>query len=606
MLSPIKNSSEYSSHIQNDQQDYVTLELTLKHHGKSALMAALNSGSYSQETLYLLLCSLCFKGKSDVVTMMFETKSYTVKMLANIVLDALVNSSAEFAVELLAELNDASFKTKVLDTALELAAGRGAELQDASHLIAELIHLGANSTRTALELANACDRPDADVIDYLNTTCIDSKLDFSVQEHASVQVKSGQAQFINSTQIPAEEKTIPLAAILSSANPLPADVWLFILSFLSTKQELAPIRLVSSTFKAYADHPVLAAIPYAELDYSSPLVQKIKSFDVGFDGFRPECFITLSGSAAMIARGNTLCHYDVSDYQQRFLRSDLLPARKTLTGHTGKITAMCDFKKGIVISSSNDMTIRVWNIEEGECINVLRGHKATVIGLAKLNGSLIASTSTDKTIRIWDIEKGECVKLLDAHTYPARQIIKLPQENLILTLGPRGISRWDIKTAESQHRSLPTGIKYCSSIDLLSDDQVILNCDSFVTVASISSLFAAAPLGLTKRIITYENMYFKRICLLPNGYIACLITAREWGTLAALLLVYDLNERKVILTHEIDHLKIDLNLGILADQRIAIWGAQLQIIPFGVENENVVPQKNPDTEELTNQNCVIS
>ena len=66
------------------------------------------------------------------------------------------------------------------------------------------------------------------------------------------------------------------------------------------------------------------------------------------------------------------------------------------------------------------------------------------------------------------------------------------------------------------------------------------------------------------------------------------------------------NERKVILTHEIDHLKIDLNLGILADQRIAIWGAQLQIIPFGVENENVVPQKNPDTEELTNQNCVIS
>lgn len=162
MLNPLKSTSERYPHIPNTQQDYETLNKQLQQADKSDLISNLNSETYSQETLHSLLFTACEERQFDVVKMICETNSYTPKVLALIIVDG----EDSFVSELLKE---ASFNAEVLNTALHVAAGRGSKLNGALDLITELIQFGAKVTSTALEIANACECPDAEIIGHFKT-----------------------------------------------------------------------------------------------------------------------------------------------------------------------------------------------------------------------------------------------------------------------------------------------------------------------------------------------------------------------------------------------------------------------------------------------------
>ncbi|GKU11826.1 unnamed protein product, partial [Fusarium langsethiae] len=82
----------------------------------------------------------------------------------------------------------------------------------------------------------------------------------------------------------------------------------------------------------------------------------------------------------------------------------------TLEGHSDHVSSVVfshDSKK--VASGSDDETIRIWDIETGECERVLEGHSESVHSVVFSHDSKkVASGSDDETIRIWDIETGEC------------------------------------------------------------------------------------------------------------------------------------------------------------------------------------------------------
>lgn len=72
---------------------------------------------------------------------------------------------------------------------------------------------------------------------------------------------------------------------------------------------------------------------------------------------------------------------------------------------------------GLAVSASADCTLRVWDLECGECINILKGHINEVNSVAlSADGRLAVSGSEDKTLRCWDLESGECIKVLSGHT----------------------------------------------------------------------------------------------------------------------------------------------------------------------------------------------
>ena len=78
-----------------------------------------------------------------------------------------------------------------------------------------------------------------------------------------------------------------------------------------------------------------------------------------------------------------------------------LGSQKVLEGHTCDICSVF-VKDNLIISGSDDKTIRIWNINSGECIKVLEGHTSNVMSVF-VKDNLIISGSDDKTIRITPI-----------------------------------------------------------------------------------------------------------------------------------------------------------------------------------------------------------
>ena len=107
---------------------------------------------------------------------------------------------------------------------------------------------------------------------------------------------------------------------------------------------------------------------------------------------------------------------------------------KVLKGHTDRVNSVA-FNNGkddpnpgtMIVSGSDDKTIRVWNVDTGECILTLKGHTGTVESVGfNHDGTKIVSGSKkrDPTIRVWNVDAksdnykyGECILTLKGHTY---------------------------------------------------------------------------------------------------------------------------------------------------------------------------------------------
>lgn len=62
-----------------------------------------------------------------------------------------------------------------------------------------------------------------------------------------------------------------------------------------------------------------------------------------------------------------------------------------------------------------DGTVRVWNLQTGQCQHTLTGH-TSLVGLLGLSPSYLVSAAADSTLRIWDPDTGDLRHTLAAHT----------------------------------------------------------------------------------------------------------------------------------------------------------------------------------------------
>jgi WD domain, G-beta repeat len=100
-------------------------------------------------------------------------------------------------------------------------------------------------------------------------------------------------------------------------------------------------------------------------------------------------------------------------------------------GHKQGITKIC-WSKGNdrIISSSEDGTLRVWNIPQGgKFVRALTGHTGAVYDCSyDPNGERLLSAGADSTIRIWNPEEGRCYRVLkDGHKGPILQAVWTPE-----------------------------------------------------------------------------------------------------------------------------------------------------------------------------------
>lgn len=125
--------------------------------------------------------------------------------------------------------------------------------------------------------------------------------------------------------------------------------------------------------------------------------------------------------------------------------------RQLLQGHTEVVNTICFNHDGtLLISGSDDETIKLWDIVSLHSLRTLREHNKR-ISIVKHSPTqpIFASGSLDKTIKIWDVES-ECVlHTLIGHYEEIKDLAFSPDGNVLASCSEdKTIRLWDVKTGK--------------------------------------------------------------------------------------------------------------------------------------------------------------
>ena len=82
--------------------------------------------------------------------------------------------------------------------------------------------------------------------------------------------------------------------------------------------------------------------------------------------------------------------------------------RHSLDGHRDYVYHLAFSPDGRLLATCGyDRLVRVWNVESGKPVSVLREHTEAIFAVAfSPDGALLASAAADRSIKIWDVESG--------------------------------------------------------------------------------------------------------------------------------------------------------------------------------------------------------
>ena len=98
--------------------------------------------------------------------------------------------------------------------------------------------------------------------------------------------------------------------------------------------------------------------------------------------------------------------------------------KNRLEGHESGVKSVSFSPDGkILATGSNDHTIKLWNVDDGQEFMILQGHWGTVKSIDfSPDGRLLASGSSDMTIKLWDMAEGRELMTLWGHSKIVRSV----------------------------------------------------------------------------------------------------------------------------------------------------------------------------------------
>ncbi|KAL1947046.1 hypothetical protein VTO73DRAFT_14007 [Trametes versicolor] len=109
---------------------------------------------------------------------------------------------------------------------------------------------------------------------------------------------------------------------------------------------------------------------------------------------------------------------------------------RTIQGHTRRVSD-CDYdsKGKYLVSCSHDLFIKLWDVEnEYKNVSTFRGHEHSISTVRFLPGDdRVVSASRDHSVRIWEVATTHCIKVIKPHEDWIRAAIPSPDGRFLVT-----------------------------------------------------------------------------------------------------------------------------------------------------------------------------
>src|SRR6185503_868383 len=81
----------------------------------------------------------------------------------------------------------------------------------------------------------------------------------------------------------------------------------------------------------------------------------------------------------------------------------------------------------LAVTGSKDQSLRLWDLSNGDCLDVFQGHTGALTGVAvNESGRFAVSSSVDGTLKVWDLASGPAPTPLAGHESPVRGVLFTP------------------------------------------------------------------------------------------------------------------------------------------------------------------------------------